>query len=162
MENAVASRHSCRMVPFGPKSLRARRLASSGLMPSAMSASSCSARCAAMSASSSDSNSALRVQSCHADRKRRHMSHLFRRGRHDCGNAEAQPVPLLLLGVKVLLAARREAVELRSPSVVALTPLEFQQTVRFEAVQRRIERPLRNLQDVTRELLDAEEDAVSM
>src|SRR6476661_4262870 len=69
-----------------------------------------------------------------------------------------EPLPLCRLGPERRAASLRQLVELRVPSRVGLAPLRRNEPLLLETVQCRIQRPLRDLENVLRHLLDALRD----
>src|SRR3970282_415305 len=73
-----------------------------------------------------------------------------------------EALPVVRLFAQPLSAGGGERVVLRLALVVGLAPLEGDQALVLEAVQRGVERPLRNLQRVFRDLLQAQQHAVTV
>src|SRR5688500_8029515 len=119
--------------------------------------------------SSSDiscSNRARRKRPLRTERKTAsvHISRLrvvYRRAqcRPDRGG---ETVPARRLFLQPLPPRRRERVELRLAVVIALAPLRVDEPLMLEAVQRWVERALGNVERLVRNLLDAEQHAVTV
>src|SRR4029077_6237701 len=89
-------------------------------------------------------------------------SHLLRRGVQRRRDRGRQAVPVGGLLAQPPASGGGEGVELRLAIVLALPPLGGDQLLVLQPVERRIERALRNLQRLARDLADAQQHAVPM
>src|SRR5580765_1587409 len=77
-------------------------------------------------------------------------------------NRRRESLPLRRLRLERRAAGLRQLVELRVSPRIRLTPLRRDEPLLLEAMQRRIQRTLRDLQDILRHLLDALRDRPAM
>src|SRR5207245_1424720 len=89
-------------------------------------------------------------------------SYFLRRGAQDSRNDIRHVVPLFRFFSQSALPRCRETIVFRLALVFRLTPFARDPALVFQAIQRRIQRALLNLQAILRNLLDAQEDAVTM
>src|SRR5262245_32586254 len=75
-------------------------------------------------------------------------------------NHLCHPIPLLLFALQSPFAFRREPVVLRLPFVFRFAPLARNPALVLQPVQRRIERPLLNLEPPARNLLNPEQHSI--
>src|ERR1017187_4233848 len=102
------------------------------------------------------------VSARHHDLTCASMSGLLRlRGQH-VTDGYRQALPFLPLGLQLLAPRGGQAVVLGLALVFAFAPLGGDPAAVLQPVQPRIERPLRDLQRVLRDLLDAQQDAVAV
>src|SRR5206468_3148592 len=73
-----------------------------------------------------------------------------------------EPTPVVDFLSEPSLPAGRQRVILRLATIVGLAPFRLDQSLMFEAVQRRIQRPLLDLELVAGNLLDAQQYAVAV
>src|SRR4051812_29847445 len=160
-ETPRASRHSSRTRSTPPNARNAAVRASAGLMP-ARARRSVSSSTWSCSSRSSCPSSRWPVRRARNRRIRRvHIGGLltgaagascfpFEHARH----GERHALPLSLFFLELPLALPREAVKLRLAVVLRAAPLGVNPAGFFEPVERRIERPLVDAQDVPRNLLN--------
>src|SRR4051812_42792476 len=86
---------------------------------------------------------------------------LFRGAEHEAYR-RGQPVPVRALALQLAPARAGQVVELGVASRLARLPLGLEPAAGFEPVQRGIERPLLDLQDVLRHLLEPLRDGVAV
>src|SRR4051812_24544660 len=86
---------------------------------------------------------------------------LLDRAQHEA-NRRRQPVPVGALAFELPPAATRQVVELGVAPGLARLPLGLQPPARLEAMERRVQRALLNLQHVLRHLLQALGDGVAV
>src|SRR6185312_818443 len=102
------------------------------------------------------------VSTRNRERKRLNMSHLPGCGVQCRGNRGGQAVPARRLLAKAAASRGGQGVILGAAVVLALAPFGGDEVLMLQAVKRWIERALRNLERIARNLLDAQQHAVSM
>src|SRR5438270_2497491 len=158
-----ASRASSLYRSTPPKARSAARRASLGATPSRSFFCCSSSMCSWSSSASSRSTSARRV-SARNRRARRCMNTMCESalslGRsHDGVDRRGEPPPTCGFVAELPLPGFRQLVELCLPVVFRRSPLRVDPAAILEAVERRIERALIDLQHVARDLLDPLRDA---
>ena len=71
------------------------------------------------------------------------------------GDGSCQPLPLAFFGFELLAPGFREFVVFRAAVVIGGAPAGLDPAAAFEAMQRRIQRALLNLQNLARDLMEA-------
>ncbi len=89
-------------------------------------------------------------------------SYFLRLAAEDTGDYVGHAVPLFGFREEFAFASRREPVILRLALVFRLAPFARDPTLVFEAIQRRVERALLNLQTIFGNLLDAQQNAIAV
>src|SRR5262245_37166021 len=84
----------------------------------------------------------------------RHIATLLSRGTPDASNGAGQLFPFARFDVELLPALRRQAIELGATVVLGGALVEGDPSALDEAVQRRVQRPLLDQQDIVRAALD--------
>jgi len=80
----------------------------------------------------------------------------------DSSDALCHAVPLFGFAFRPALSGRGKPVILRLPIVFRLAPFASDPALVFQAIRRRIQRALLNLQTIFRNLLDAQQNAVAV
>src|SRR5262249_15338671 len=89
-------------------------------------------------------------------------SYFLRLGPQNPGNHLRHAVPVLRLALQPFSSCCRQPVIFRLPLILRFAPLARNPTLMFQPVQRRIERPLLDLQPVLRDLLDSQQHTIAM
>src|SRR4051812_19430466 len=134
--------------------MRARRAASSLLMPAAWYFAVRPSRCAHNSSSSSLSAVCRRSKLRSRKSKSCGIRHLLRGPQH-LAHGGGQFLPRFLLNLKLAASALRELVKLCFTIIFGSAPLRIDPSAALQAVQRGIERALLNAQQVAGHLLNA-------
>src|SRR5690348_6171864 len=102
------------------------------------------------------------VSTRNRERKRLNMSHLLGCGVQCRGNRGGQAVPARRLLAKAAASRGGQGVILGAAVILALSPFGGDEVLVLQPVERRIQGPLRNFERIARNLLDAQQHAVSM
>src|SRR6476619_5330646 len=90
------------------------------------------------------------------------MSHLLGGGVQRVGYGGCQTIPTLRLFPQTTAAGRGQRIELCAPVVVALAPFSSNQFLSLQAVERGVQRTLRYVERIARNLADPEQHSVPM
>src|SRR5690606_19303502 len=146
-----------------PNSRRACRAASSGGRPRRIRSAARSSRWWRNSSAISASTSSRRRWPRQSERNRASrpcMSYLLWSGAQRHRDGLGQAVPARHLIAQTLPPRRGQSVVLRPSVVLAHSPLALDASPVLEAVERRVERALLDLESATRDLLDTEQHAI--
>src|SRR6185312_11483530 len=155
-----ACRHSSFTVLMPPNSMRARRRAASGDTPERTRSWVYCSMWKRSSSVRSASKSPRDVSARTSERRRANISHLLRCRAQGGGNRRRESAPARSFLTQAPPPRGGQRVVLRPPVVVALAPFGRDESLMFQPVERRIQRALRNLERVTRDLPNAQQHAV--
>src|SRR5581483_385763 len=152
------------MTPRLPKARRAARRASSGAMPRAMLASTSISTCRRISSSMSLSN-ASRPRNARR-RSERILNHFIcvcpSGSLPHLGDGQHQAIPARLFGFELFAPGPRQLVELGAAPGLVRIPVGSHPALLLDAVERRVERALLDVEHLVRHLADALDDAIAM
>ena len=117
---------------------------------------------ARISASISDSASAGWRVAFHQERRRVTALILLRGGSEDARHEPGHLLPAVRFAAKLTASGRRQSIIFGFALVVGFAPLAGDEALVFQAVERGVERTLLDFEAVAGDLLDAEENAVSV